>query len=82
MDSILERQRQWVTLRLYDPDVPFISITECILSSQVCQASGPAHEVRLENIWVDGGSIIIVHIELVISSVSSNLRSWTLKAEG
>ena len=79
--SILQRWRRWVTLRLYNPNVPSIPITECILSSQ---APGPAHEVRLERTWVDGGGIIIMHTELMVtmSSVSSNLRSWTLKAEG
>ena len=50
----------------------------------VGQAPGPANEVRLENIWVDGAVIIIVHIELIvtINLVPSSLRTWPLRFEG
>ena len=76
---MLERRRLWVTLRLYDPKVPLIPITECPLSSQVRGASGSDNEFRLEKLWIEGGSIIIVHIKLMVTtrSISSNLKSWT-----
>ena len=75
---MLESRRLWVTLRLYDPNVPVTLITECTLSSQVRGASSSDNEFRLEKLWVNGGSII-VHIELMLttSSVSSNLKTWT-----
>ena len=47
----------------------------------VGQAPGPANEVRLENIWVDGAVIIIVHIELIVTIHFGSLQSANLAFE-
>ena len=61
--------------------VPLIPITECTLFSPVRGASGSDHGFKLEELWVEGGSIIIV-LMIITRSLSSNLDFTVTNARG